>query len=109
MPTVVQYNKRDLPTALDVPSLRAALGIPPETLQIEATARSGQGVFETLKAITSACLALVPDPVVAPAGHSPSILPGRRPSMFPDALPAASVTFPRSPAVPKVDEGEPRD
>ncbi len=109
MPTVVQYNKRDLPTALGVQALRDALGIPAETLQIEATAKSGQGVFETLKAITSACLALVPDPTLAPAGHSPSILPGRRPSMFPDATPSGSVAIPRSAGVPTVDDPDPRD
>jgi hypothetical protein len=109
MPTVVQYNKRDLPTALDVATLRDALRIPPETLQLEATARTGEGVFETLKAITAACLMLVPDPANAPTGHSPSILPGRRPSMFPDALPSASVAIPRSAPLPSVDGDDPAD
>jgi len=109
MPTVVQYNKRDLPTALDLVTLRDALGIPAETLQLEACAPQGKGVFETLKAITGACLALVPDPATAPTGHSPSILPGRRPSMFPDSIPAASVAIPRSARLPTVDGDDPAD
>lgn len=109
MPTVVQYNKRDLPTALSTEALRAALGIPPETLQIEAAAKNGKGVFETLKAITSACLALVPDPAKAAPGHSPSILPGHRPSMFPDSIPPASVAIPRHAKVPAVDDSDAAD
>lgn len=109
MPTVVQYNKRDLPTAMDVSALRAALGIPAETVQVEASARDGKGVFETLKAITGACIALVPDPALAPPGHSASILPGRRPSMFPESTPSAAVTIPRSASVPRVDDGDAGD
>jgi len=50
VPYVVQYNKRDLPNAVPVDELRAALnkdGVP----EFEAVAMKGTGVFETLKGI----------------------------------------------------------
>lgn len=49
IPYVVQYNKRDLPNIADLDELRQLLnpgGVP----DFEACARTGVGVFETLKA-----------------------------------------------------------
>jgi signal recognition particle receptor subunit beta len=49
-PLVLQYNKRDVPTALPVPILDRYLNsikVP----RFEAVARDGTGVFETLRAI----------------------------------------------------------
>ncbi|GAB4281922.1 MAG: GTPase domain-containing protein [Deferrisomatales bacterium] len=50
VPTVIQYNKRDLGEACPVETIRRALGRPgcPE---FEAVAIRGVGVFETLKAL----------------------------------------------------------
>jgi signal recognition particle receptor subunit beta len=48
LPYVVQYNKRDIPNVVPVEELRAALN-PSNAPEIEASARTGQGVFETLK------------------------------------------------------------
>lgn len=51
LPYVIQYNKRDLPTALAVEELRREInpnGVP----DIEACARTGAGVFETLKEVS---------------------------------------------------------
>ncbi len=48
-PTIVQYNKRDLPNALPVAEMAEALqvnGLP----SFEAVATTGEGVLETLKA-----------------------------------------------------------
>ncbi len=90
IPLVVQYNKRDLTTALPVMLLRDVLSIPAGVPGIEARARQGVGVAETLKDITKLCLSLVPEPKVVKEGRSPSMLPGRRPSMFPGAIPPAS-------------------
>jgi signal recognition particle receptor subunit beta len=87
LPTVVQYNKRDLPTAVAIEQLASLLGVPPGVPQIEAVASQGIGVFDTLKAIARACLEVLPDPAKAPPGRVPSILPGRHASMFPDAEP----------------------
>jgi signal recognition particle receptor subunit beta len=89
LPTVVQYNKRDLPTAVAVSELARMLGVPEGVPQLEAVASQGIGVFDTLKAIARACLEVLPDPSKAPQGRVPSILPGRHASMFPDAEPDA--------------------
>lgn len=55
VPYVIQYNKVDLPNAMPVPELRAALnkaGVP----DYEAVAVRGTGVFETLKGIAKLVL-----------------------------------------------------
>src|SRR6266850_997535 len=51
IPTVLQYNKRDLPNALPVEILNEKLN-PRGLLFFEAVAMKGQGVDETLKAAT---------------------------------------------------------
>jgi signal recognition particle receptor subunit beta len=56
LPYIVQYNKRDLPDVASIDELRAALnplGVP----EYEANAKSGQGVFETLKGLSKLVLA----------------------------------------------------
>ncbi|HKO94337.1 MAG TPA: GTPase domain-containing protein [Polyangiaceae bacterium] len=55
MPYVIQYNKRDLPNALPLEELRQILN-PIGVLDFEASARTGQGVFETLKAVSKLVL-----------------------------------------------------
>jgi len=50
LPFVVQYNKRDLPSAVSVAELNQALN-PKGVPFFEAVAPQGQGVFETLKEI----------------------------------------------------------
>jgi signal recognition particle receptor subunit beta len=55
MPYVIQYNKRDLPNALPLEELRGLLN-PFGVLDYEASARTGQGVFETLKAVSKLVL-----------------------------------------------------
>ena len=50
VPFVIQYNKRDLPNAVTVEQLRSELntgGVP----DFESCAHTGEGVFETLKAV----------------------------------------------------------
>lgn len=121
MPLVIQYNKRDLPEAMPVSELRDIIGIPDGVREVEAVAREGIGVFETLKAVTKACLALLPDPTRAPEGRSPSILPGARASLFPGGRPSAlsggapssanpplsASVIPRAPGMPRMGgEGE---
>jgi mutual gliding-motility protein MglA len=117
LPVVVQYNKRDLPGAMSPTELRAALGIEPDVPEFEAKAVSGVGVFETLKAIVKSCLALIGDPATLHEGRSPSVLPGRRASMFPGGLPPGAsrepgpttpqdtpspVVIPKAPRVPEM-------
>jgi mutual gliding-motility protein MglA len=55
VPYVVQYNKRDLPNALPLDELRPLLN-PTNVIDFEATARTGGGVFETLKAVSKLVL-----------------------------------------------------
>jgi len=50
IPYVLQLNKRDLPSALPAEELRRRLAIKGEST-LEATAATGAGVFETLRAI----------------------------------------------------------
>jgi len=55
IPYVIQYNKRDLPNAVSVEELRQVLntGSIPD---FEAVARTGVGVFDTLKAVSKLVL-----------------------------------------------------
>ena len=55
LPFVVQYNKRDLPNAAPVAELRELLN-PGKVPDFEATAHTGAGVFETLKAVARGVL-----------------------------------------------------
>jgi mutual gliding-motility protein MglA len=55
LPYVVQYNKRDMPSVAPVDELRAALN-PGAVPDFEAIATSGEGVFDTLKAIAKLVL-----------------------------------------------------
>lgn len=55
LPFIIQYNKRDLPNAMPVEELRKDLnvtGVP----DFEACAATGEGVFETLKAVAKLIL-----------------------------------------------------
>ncbi len=105
VPLVVQYNKRDLANALPVDELARDLGVPDDVVQVEASALEGWGVFDTLKHITKGCLKVVGNPHDMPEGRSPSILPGRRASMyrFVESGEHLKVTVPRSPRVPTFD------
>ena len=116
MPLVVQYNKRDLPRSMSRAVLRKELGIARGVKEIEAAAVRGEGVFETFKAITKACMAVVGDPRSKPEGRSISVLPGaKNASMFPlaangpvddeaarDYAARFGVEVPKSPRVPRM-------
>jgi signal recognition particle receptor subunit beta len=55
VPYVVQYNKRDLPNIVEVEELRSLLN-PMTVPDFEANARAGNGVFDTLKAVSKLVL-----------------------------------------------------
>ena len=101
IPLVVQYNKRDLPNIVPLEELRVALNVPDDVLEIEACARTGAGVAETLKAIVKDCLRLVGNPNKQREGRTRSILPGVRASMFPGGRPSW-MDLPPIPAPPRV-------
>ena len=57
IPFVIQYNKRDLPNALPVETLRSELNRwYPKVPDFEAVASDGTGVFECLKEVTKMIL-----------------------------------------------------
>jgi len=102
VPHVIQYNKRDLPDAMSVEELEAALnrcGAP----SFEGIASSGQGVFPTLKALAANVLdsihsqqdgsaAGAPAAAASPAAPAPGVNAGT------GFYPLASV--PTAPAAP---------
>ena len=55
LPYVVQYNKRDLPSAVSVEELRRALN-PKAVPEYPAVAPTGVGVFDTLKSVAKLVL-----------------------------------------------------
>lgn len=55
LPFVIQYNKRDLPNVTSVEELRQ-LTNPDAVPEFEACATTGEGVFETLKAVAKLIL-----------------------------------------------------
>ena len=55
LPFVIQYNKRDLPNVNSVEELRELLN-PDGVPEFEACAQTGEGVFETLKAVAKLIL-----------------------------------------------------
>jgi hypothetical protein len=55
LPFVIQYNKRDLPNVIPVDELRNELNLL-SVPDYEACAASGEGVFETLKAVAKLIL-----------------------------------------------------
>src|SRR3954469_21071534 len=55
LPYVIQYNKRDLPTAAPIEELRQLLNLT-KVPEFEAAATTGVGVFETLKAVAKSVL-----------------------------------------------------
>jgi signal recognition particle receptor subunit beta len=103
-PTVVQYNKRDDPDAVPVAELSQLVGVPPDVKQVEAVAREGKGVFDTLREIVAVSLRSVEEPRNLPSGRTPSILPGQRASMYPGAAAGqrgGALEVPTAPVVPK--------
>jgi mutual gliding-motility protein MglA len=55
IPYVIQYNKRDLPNVVAVEELRELLN-PMQVPDYESVARTGVGVFDTLKAVSKLVL-----------------------------------------------------
>jgi signal recognition particle receptor subunit beta len=55
IPFVMQYNKRDLPNAAPLAEMRKLLN-PLDVPDFEARAQTGEGVFETLKAVAKGVL-----------------------------------------------------
>lgn len=103
-PIVIQYNKRDHAEALPIDELRDLIGVMEGAVEVEAEAKQGTGVFETLKAIVNVALRTLDDPRRLPSGRTPSILPGERASMYPGAVVVRKAAdIPKAPGLPKFD------
>ncbi len=105
IPLIIQYNKRDLPDILDVADLDSALNdrkVPTFT----ASAYRGQGVVETLKAITLTVFKHVRDGGLA--GISGAKPPAAVPAARPSGVPAAIPSLVPGPAAPTPAQGLPR-
>jgi hypothetical protein len=83
LPLVVQYNKRDLVGVMDLDELRETLGVPGGVPEIEASAREGWGVVETVKAIVRECMHQLGDPRLRPEGRVECLLPEPRDRFYP--------------------------
>ena len=71
VPLVLQYNKRDLPNICTVEELNQALNFN-NWLYFEASALTGQGVFETLKGVSKLTLMMLKRKLAKDAGVSPA-------------------------------------
>lgn len=83
VPLVVQYNKRDLVGVMDINELRETLGVPEGVAEIEASAREGWGVFETVKEIVRECMHQLGDPSLRPQGRVECLLSEPRDRFYP--------------------------
>jgi len=118
IPTVIQYNKRDMPTALSVEDLQAQLN-PQGHPHFEAIATTGEGVFPTLKALSARVLESLsrekrkagapprrktkPAPEPVPAGAAAAAAAtGPAPTVPPRSPPQPTPTEPR-PAAPMLE------
>ena len=104
IPTVLQYNKRDLPNALPVEILNERLN--PRGLPFfEAVAMKGQGVDETLKGGHRARLQVAGHQIRRRSGARRS---GPTPRRRPAAAPRAPAPAPAAPAVRRRSRGAAR-
>ena len=96
LPRVFQYNKRDLPGAVGVERLRAALNTQGDP-EFEAVAKDGRGVTETLRSACKAVLARL-SLAAAPEARTPAPAPGAGPAATaaPTSAPAATAPPPLS-------------
>ena len=89
IPLVIQYNKRDLPNPIAVAELEGKLN-PNKVPTFETSARTGEGVFQALKAISALVLEDINSsdkkgsmgvaarkPAAAPAAGAPAAAPAR--------------------------------
>jgi signal recognition particle receptor subunit beta len=94
LPHVIQFNKRDLPDALPVEELNSLFN-QHNAPSYEAIAKTGQGVFPTLKALAARVLESIhQNSNGAPARQAPANPP--RPNQTPQNAPAAQ----RAPGAP---------
>ncbi|MFC2170582.1 ATP/GTP-binding protein [Calditrichota bacterium] len=101
VPTVLQYNKRDLSPLLTVEELNAELN-KKGFAYFESIALTGHGVFDTLKGVTSLVVKNIREKLPKPEAPKPSTA---QPTQAPKAATAASAPPPSLP--PQAGASEP--
>src|SRR5688572_6056925 len=94
LPHVIQFNKRDLPDALPVEELNALYN-QYNAPTFEAIAKSGQGVFPTLKALASRVLESIHQN--STSAPRPAAATAARPAAAPARAAAPGAPLPRGP------------
>jgi len=107
MPHVVQFNKRDLPDAMDLQELNKLLNVHGAP-SFEAVASTGQGVFPTLKALAASVLKSIMREAggakkAAAAAPAPTPAPA-----VPAARPQPTVAAPQPAVAARAASAEPR-
>jgi signal recognition particle receptor subunit beta len=100
MPLVMQYNKRDLTGVLSVDELNADLNPEGKYTFFESSAINGDGVFDTLKAITKQTLKKIRKRMAAPQPQ-PAPAPSTTTSIRYDTVPPAPQPQPQPQPQPK--------
>jgi signal recognition particle receptor subunit beta len=108
IPTVIQFNKRDLPGILSIEGLQESLGFR-ELPFVEAVAPEGRGVVETFKLASKltfvdlmrklqrpTSLAVLRAEASLTGRSKPALPPAATPTPPPAARPPAPITFPQS-------------
>lgn len=104
VPTVFQYNKRDLPDVCTMEELDEALGTGGEN-RVEASALTGAGVFETLRAVSKLTLKALKRQLESDSKRS-----GRAPEVTADEPleePVAAALEETAPKEPTAEESTP--
>jgi signal recognition particle receptor subunit beta len=119
IPIVLQYNKRDLPDAMTVEDLQKQVNVHGFPVH-EAVARTGQGVFATLKALAALVLEAVNKggigatraPKAGTNGAAPGVVGAPAAPAAPRAVPSipvpAPVAAPRPGSSFRIEEPSPR-
>jgi signal recognition particle receptor subunit beta len=101
IPLVLQYNKRDLANILSVEELEQSLNRERLSESYEACAVLGQGVFETLKAISRLTLRSLKKRMLGEERPAPAPRPSAAPRRTPAPIASApEVARPEPPAAP---------
>ncbi len=113
LPIVIQYNKRDLPSALSVEALQDSLGFHSYPY-VETVASEGSGVIETFKLVSKLTFVDLLRRLQRgwqPPLETPAVRPGEAPAAFSGGTPAAAGEAPagaaEGPAAAAIPEAAP--
>ncbi len=103
LPIVIQYNKRDLPDAMSVDDLQKQVNVHAFP-HFEAAAKTGQGVFPTLKALAALVLEAVNRGGI---GSTRTARPAGAPAAAATPTPSPAPAAPVAAASPRIAVGSP--